>query len=89
MTGIRVWQLSEQLGELSIPAAEGGAVSTAITPHQGKVHSLVIDVRSRYLLSGDSMGCILIWRTDASGWYQLLRKFRKGEKIGLLMFYLT
>jgi len=31
----------------------------------------------RFLLSGDAMGEILAWRVDATGWYQLLRKFRK------------
>jgi len=31
----------------------------------------------RFLISGDAMGEILAWRVDATGWYQLLRKFRK------------
>lgn len=31
----------------------------------------------RFLISGDAMGEILAWRADATGWYQLLRKFRK------------
>ena len=48
-------------------------------PHYGgKVQALAIDVRSKYLFSGDSRGQILIWRPNKTGWYQYLRKFRKG-----------
>ena len=51
-------------------------------PHYGgKVQALAIDIRSKYMFSGDSRGEILIWRPNNSGWYQLLRKLRKGTKL--------
>lgn len=33
-------------------------------PHQGRVNSLVIDERSRYLLSADSLGEVCVWRKE-------------------------
>jgi hypothetical protein len=53
--------------------------SNDIPHYGGMVQALAIDVRSKYLFSGDSRGEILIWRPNNSGWYQLLRKFRKGR----------
>jgi len=46
-------------------------------PHDGLVLSLVLDQRSRYLVSGDSCGDVLLWRCDARGWPQLLRRLRR------------
>ena len=43
------------------------------------------------MYSGDSLGVILVWRLDAEGHYQLLRKFRKddldGKKIMTLQIH--
>ena len=59
-------------------------------PHYGgMVQSLAIDVRSKYLFSGDSQGQILIWRPNNSGWYQLLRKFRKGNSLIIIILLIT
>eukprot|EP01041_Mallomonas_annulata_P002782 gene2782-5479_t len=35
-----------------------------LSAHDSAVNALVIDDRSRYLLSADASGCILVWRTD-------------------------
>lgn len=48
-----------------------------LSPHEGAVNSIVIDERSRYLITGDSAGDILAWRQDAKGSFQLLRKFKR------------
>ena len=40
---------------------------------------------NRFVFSGDSEGAILVWRPDRStgdGWYQLLRRLRKGDLDG-------
>ena len=42
-----------------------------------RIHAVTIDRRSRYLLSGDSVGEIFVWRLDPKGWYQLLRRFKQ------------
>jgi hypothetical protein len=47
------------------------------SPHDGCVNSLALDERTKYLISADSVGDVLIWRQDSKGWYQLLRKLRK------------
>ena len=55
-------------------------VDSDSVPHYGSlVQALAIDVRSKYLFSGDSSGRILVWRMNNSGWYQMLRHFVKGK----------
>ena len=31
-------------------------------PHEGTVNALVIDHRTKYMMSGDACGCILVWK---------------------------
>jgi hypothetical protein len=70
---IRVWEWNNYLGEIGVRAGDG----SMIPAHGCRIHSIVVDERSRYLLSGDNMGEIVVWRADNRGWYQMLRKFRK------------
>lgn len=37
----------------------------------------IVIIILRYLLSGDSGGEIFIWRTDSTGWYELLRRLKR------------
>jgi WD40 repeat protein len=74
---IRVWNGSKLLGTLRIGDNDD-------PPHENRINSIVIDERTRYLLSGDSDGEILMWRADPKGWYQLLRKFRKDPSVASL-----
>ena len=51
--------------------------ASAAPPHGGVINSLQLDDRSRHLVSACSFGEVLLWRTDSSGWYQLLRKLKR------------
>jgi WD40 repeat protein len=58
---IRVWgEQGLQLGQLTVAAAgltaPGKGEAVTVQPHQGMVQALVIDARTKYLLSGDSKG---------------------------------
>jgi hypothetical protein len=59
--------------------SEEGQVEEDFSPHKGRINTLTIDERTRYLLSGDSAGDILVWRLDSKGWYELLRKFKRDS----------
>eukprot|EP00605_Chrysophyceae_sp_TOSAG23-4_P000238 GSChrysophyteH1.ASY1.ANO1.275.1 assembled CDS len=76
---IRVWNGGNFEGYITVENEEDfGANDTAPAAHNNaRVQSLVIDSRSRYLISGDSLGNIFVWRTDSHGWYQLLRRFKQ------------
>ena len=77
---IRVWDQGEFKGYVSIENQENDKDASAPTAHSdARIHSLTIDQRSRYLLSGDSLGNVFVWRTDSKGWYQLLRRFRRDS----------
>jgi len=69
---IRMWNGAQLEGECTTGKAQ-------YRPHEGAVNSIVIDDRSRYMISADAIGCILVWRTDGYGYYQLLRKFKKDD----------
>ena len=58
---------------------EGVRNASSPPPHDGLVNCIVIDERSRYLVSGCSMGDVMLWRCDASGWHQLLRKLKRDN----------
>eukprot|EP01035_Chromulina_nebulosa_P017824 gene17824-23435_t len=70
---LRVWDSGNFAGFVYISNKD------KISPHQARIQAIVIDERSRYLISGDAVGEIYIWRTDNRGWYELLRKFRKDS----------
>jgi len=55
----RVWEDGKYLGHLS------AGTDRTLSPHGGAVNTLALDDRTRYLLSGDSNGSILVWRTGA------------------------
>jgi WD40 repeat protein len=78
---IRVWQGKHTLlGEVTFNTTASSpteASQASFAAHDGRIHSMVIDERSRYLFTGDNKGDITVWRLDNKGWYQLLRKFRK------------
>lgn len=83
---IRVFDEAELAGYIRVVepaegknAEPGDAVD--FSPHDGCVNSLALDERTKYLISADSVGDILVWRQDSQGWYQLLRKLRK-EALG-------
>ncbi len=68
------------------PAASAAAASaedSPFSPHEKAVHDIVIDSKSRYLYSGDAAGCILMWRLDNRGWYQLIRRLKKEDISGM------
>ena len=46
-----------------------------------RVQAMVIDERSRYLISGDSNHEIHAWKKDTDGWYCLQRRFPKDPLI--------
>lgn len=85
---IRVWDQGTFMGFISVgdgkPPLKAKSVRglNDFPPHNGQVNSVVIDERSKYLLSGDSTGDILAWRTDNTGWFQLLRKFKRDFNSG-------
>ncbi len=76
---IRVWDGGEFKGYISIDGEEDlGVDESAPAAHNNaRVHSLAIDSRSRYLISGDSLGNLFVWRSDSHDWYQLLRRFKQ------------
>ena len=83
---LRVWSGSAYQGSLLI---RGGGQSKSLedsiceeAPHFFAVQDVTIDTRTRYLLSGDAGGNIMLWRLDAHGWYNLLRKFKKDDLPG-------
>jgi len=78
---IRVWDEAVFKGYISAEdEAELSANDSAPAAHNGcRVQALAIDSRSRYLISGDSVGNLFVWRTDSKGWYQLLRRFKQDE----------
>lgn len=55
--------------------------SQDFSPHDGAIHCVAIDERTKYLITADSVGDILVWKLDARGWYQLLRKLRKDVTV--------
>mmetsp|Transcript_2505 Transcript_2505/g.3848 ORF Transcript_2505/g.3848 Transcript_2505/m.3848 type:complete len:1065 (+) Transcript_2505:68-3262(+) len=90
---LRVWSQSDFVGDLTIGKSQASRQDSdgdvlprpgyVDVPHMGfMVQALAIDVRSKYMFSGDSGGNILIWRPDNSDWYQLLRKFKKDDLCG-------
>jgi WD40 repeat protein len=82
---IRVFEVTgTHCGELLTYDPTASASGSAIfAPHEGAVHDLVVDPKSKYLFSGDSVGAILVWRMDSLGWYQLMRRLRKDDLLGL------
>ena len=103
---LRVWEGGECIGSLTIgngnnthntghtgPVSQTGqgTVSAGSIPHSGGVTSLCIEETTKYLISGDADGLVLIWKveystnttTNDSGsnvniWYRILRKLRTG-----------
>jgi len=91
---IRVWDNQALVGYLSVTNVEGstGVVNdNQPSAHPGKITALVIDERTKYLVSSDSDGLVLVWkyyfsahgspRTGSSSgedraWYRVLRKLR-------------
>ncbi|KAJ1420494.1 WD40-repeat-containing domain protein [Ochromonadaceae sp. CCMP2298] len=78
---LRVWDGSSFLGYVHVTRKDEEADAVDYSPHEGQVNSIVIDERSRYMISADSAGDILAWRYDAKGWYQLLRKFKRDVPV--------
>lgn len=85
---IRVFDESELTGYIRVieeadttssSKKDGDANSEMVdfSPHDGCVNSIALDERTKYLISADSVGDVLVWRQDSNGWYQLLRKLRK------------
>lgn len=74
---IRVFDSGKLTGFIMVIDKNEDGQPQDFSPHDGTVNSLVIDERSKYLISADSVGDILAWRMDTDGWYQLLRKFRR------------
>jgi len=78
---LRVWDGSEMVGYVVVTTKDAEKKEEAVdySPHDGQINSIVIDERSRYMITGDSQGDIFAWRCDSSGWYQLLRKFKRDS----------
>lgn len=79
---LRVWDGSEMVGYVVVTNKDKDASkedSIDYSPHDGQINSIVIDERSRYMITGDSFGDIFAWRCDSNGWYQLLRKFKRDS----------
>lgn len=74
---IRVFDQGRFMGFVVVAGKTDTGNTQDFSPHDGVVNSVVIDDRSKYLISGDSFGEILAWRLDNKGWYQLLRKFKR------------
>ena len=72
-----VGHIAQMTGYISVQDKDENGKVIDIPPHNGTVNSLIIDERSKYLISSDSFGDILAWRLDNKGWYQLLRKFKR------------
>jgi WD40 repeat protein len=79
---LRVWEGSTFMGYVHVTHKDEETNAVDYSPHDGQINSIVIDERSRYLISADSAGDILAWRYDAKGWYQLLRKFKRDAPSG-------
>jgi WD40 repeat protein len=73
---IRVWEQGNQIGALGAPDKKNPDFEP-MAHGTARVQCLTIDQRSRYLLSGDSVGDILVWKLDVHGWYQSYRRFRQ------------
>ena len=78
---LRVWDGSEMVGYVVVTNKDKDANKESVdySPHDGQINSIVIDERSRYMITGDSFGDIFAWRCDTNGWYQLLRKFKRDS----------
>ena len=75
---LRVWTDGQLSGYISVEEKDDLKHAHAPVAHpNARIHAVTVDRRSRYLLSGDSVGEILVWRLDANGWYQLLRRFKQ------------
>lgn len=85
---IRVFDDSELMGYIRVveqpqsedihkPVIDENGGTMDFSPHDGCVNALALDERTKYLISADSVGDVLVWRQDKKGWYQLLRKLRK------------
>ncbi len=75
---LRVWNDGKFSGYISVDEKDDLKHAHEPVAHvNARIHSLTIDRRSRYLLSGDSAGEIFVWRLDPEGWYQLLRRFKQ------------
>lgn len=81
----QVWDAGgQQCGELlSYDPSKEAANLPIFSPHEKAVQAMVIDVKSRYLYSADAAGMILMWRQDAKGWYQIMRRLKKDDVLGL------
>lgn len=78
---LRVWDGSEMVGYVVVTAKDNEKKEESVdySPHDGQINSIAIDERSKYMITGDSQGDIFAWRCDSSGWYQLLRKFKRDS----------
>lgn len=75
---LRQWSNGRFEGYISVDEKDSYEHASApVAHHRARVNTVTIDRRSRYLLSGDSTGEILVWRLDQNGWYQLLRRFKQ------------
>ena len=75
---LRVWNDGKFSGYISVDEKDDLKHAHEPVAHvNARIHSVTIDRRSRYLLSGDSAGEIFVWRLDPKGWYQLLRRFKQ------------
>ena len=72
---LRVYVGGRMTGKIRID--QGGEHEEDLPPHDGRINSLAIDERTRYLFSADSVGEIYVWRLDAQNQYELLRKFKR------------
>lgn len=87
-----MWDTSsgEQCGELlSYDPSKEAADLPVFPPHERAVQALAIDQKSRYLFSGDALGAVLMWRQDAQGWYQIMRRLKKDDIAGLAIHSLS
>lgn len=96
---LRVWEHGELLGYISINSASVNPSKSRTDgtdadwngdgmAHHSAITALTIEESTKYLISGDSDGIVLIWKieyfTNPSGeqkhksWYRILRKLRTG-----------
>lgn len=87
---LRVYDDHKFLGFISVPIEGDGNGDTTnktttqqdFSPHDAPINALVIDDRSKYLLSADANGDIFAWRmNNMTGWYQILRKFKRNATV--------
>eukprot|EP00981_Chlorochromonas_danica_P009400 scaffold2646_cov184-Ochromonas_danica.AAC.3 len=91
---LRVYDDHKFLGFISVPVEGDGNTTSKTTtatstqqdqdfsPHDAPINALVIDDRSKYLLSADANGDIFAWRmNNMTGWYQILRKFKRNATV--------